>query len=133
MYMTVMKEVGREPEVIHCFDSNRPKNMEIFKNYVQENGCPDALFCHNDICAISAYHAACNLGIKIPDDMALIGCDGLQEGQYLSVPLSTIIIPVDEMARYAWQILKTKMEYPDAKEQKIWLNAKLALRESSRS
>jgi LacI family transcriptional regulator len=132
-YLSVMKEAGRKPEIIEGADNDRAKSRQLFKDYVQSNGCPDALFCHNDSVAVSVYRAACDLGIKIPDDMALIGCDGLLEGEYMAIPLSTIVTPVDEMAKHAWQFLKTRLNFPDTKSQKITLDAKLQLRESSES
>jgi DNA-binding LacI/PurR family transcriptional regulator len=60
-----------------------------------------------------------------------VGCDGLPESEYLSTPLSTIEFPFKELTHWSWQFLKNRIENPDIAPQRIILNAKLALRESS--
>lgn len=130
-YLNVMKAAGREPEMIITIDNDQVSNRRIFTEYVREHGCPDGLFCHNDSGAIAVYQAATAAGIKIPEDMALIGCDGLLEGDYFPAPLSTIVYPVNDMAAYAWQFLKTRLDDPHTEHQMITLDAKLMLRQSS--
>ncbi|MFO7847212.1 MAG: LacI family DNA-binding transcriptional regulator [Balneolaceae bacterium] len=49
---------------------------------------PDAIFCGNDTLAIGAYHAISKLGMKIPDDIAIMGYDNIKFTKYLD--LSTI-------------------------------------------
>ncbi|WP_316745596.1 LacI family DNA-binding transcriptional regulator [Streptomyces sp. MK7] len=51
---------------------------------------PDAVFCYNDLLAIGAMHALTRAGVRIPDDIAVIGVDGIQEGRYSSPALTTI-------------------------------------------
>ena len=55
---------------------------------------PDALFCHNDVIAIGVYHGLRRAGLRVPEDIALIGFDGLEEGQCLDVPLTTVETPI---------------------------------------
>lgn len=46
---------------------------------------PDAIFCSNDTQAIGAYNAIDKLGMKIPDDIALMGYDGIKFTKYLDL------------------------------------------------
>lgn len=59
----------------------------------------DALFVGNDQMALSALHTAAERGIRIPDDLAVIGFDGIPESEFYSPPLSTIFQNQDELGR----------------------------------
>lgn len=51
---------------------------------------PDAVFCYNDPTALGAMSAILDAGLRIPEDIALIGCGNVHYSQFLRVPLSTI-------------------------------------------
>jgi DNA-binding LacI/PurR family transcriptional regulator len=51
---------------------------------------PDAVFAYNDLIAIGALRAACELGITVPDDIAVVGFDDIEEGRYSNPTLTTI-------------------------------------------
>jgi LacI family transcriptional regulator len=99
--------------------------------YAESNVLPDAIFCHNDDAAIAAYRALCDIGAQVPGDVALIGCDGIEDTEYLATPLTTIAQPYEDLTKYAWQFLKRRIDEPDASPQEVTLNAALVIRESS--
>ncbi|AKU15659.1 LacI family transcriptional regulator [Luteipulveratus mongoliensis] len=51
---------------------------------------PDAVFCCNDLLAVGALHEAVRSGLRVPEDIAIIGFDGSDESRYSLPPLSTI-------------------------------------------
>jgi LacI family transcriptional regulator len=51
---------------------------------------PDAVFCYNDLSAIGAMDAAMQAGLRIPQDIAFIGCGNLRYAEYLRVPLTSV-------------------------------------------
>jgi DNA-binding LacI/PurR family transcriptional regulator len=51
---------------------------------------PDAVFAYNDLIAIGAMRAACELGVAVPDDIAVVGFDDIEEGRYSNPTLTTI-------------------------------------------
>ena len=51
---------------------------------------PDAVFCYNDLSAIGAMDAAMQAGLRIPQDIAFIGCGNLRYADYLRVPLTSV-------------------------------------------
>lgn len=53
---------------------------------------PDALFCFNDLLALGAMRALADLGLRCPQDVAVVGVDGIEDGVY-SVPSLTTIAP----------------------------------------
>lgn len=62
---------------------------------------PEAVFCYNDTTAIGVYHGLRRAGIRVPDDIGLVGFDGIEEGQCLDVPLTTVACPPQPLATIA--------------------------------
>jgi len=100
-------------------------------SYIERFGCPNGIFCYNDDMALGAYRGLCDLGLRVPEQVALVGCDGIEDTQYLETPLSTIVQPVEEMCALAWQFLQKRMQEPDYICQQGIITAKLEIRASS--
>jgi LacI family transcriptional regulator len=66
---------------------------------------PTAIFCANDLMAVGAYEALHELGLRIPDDVAVMGYDDREIAQHLHPPLSTVLLPHFEMGSIAVEIL----------------------------
>lgn len=66
---------------------------------------PTALFCANDVIALGAMDAAHGLGLHIPEDVALVGFDDLDEAGWATFQLTTIGVPFDAMVDSAVQLL----------------------------
>ena len=62
---------------------------------------PTALFCSNDLLAISVIGALRRRGLRVPDDVSVIGFDGISAGTHLSPTLATVVQPSREMGRVA--------------------------------
>ena len=62
---------------------------------------PTAIFCFNDRVAIGCYEALAQRGLRVPQDMSVIGFDNDDLVANLQPPLSTMVLPHDEMARWA--------------------------------
>jgi LacI family transcriptional regulator len=62
---------------------------------------PSAVFCFNDRMAIGCYQAAQSLGLRIPQDVSIMGFDDEDLSGFLDPGLSTMVLPHDEMARWA--------------------------------
>lgn len=130
-YSSVMAQAGLAPEMLRVESALRADIRQSVRDYITSQGCPEALFCYNDESAIAAYRALCDLGLRVPDDIALVGCDGIEDTEYLAVPISTIVLPTVETCRLAWQFLERRMQDPDAPPQRIVLQPTFVIRESS--
>ena len=130
-YATVMRKSGMKPEYIVISDRARRVVRQEIQEYVRAHGCPDGIFCCNDDEAIGAYRGLRDMGVRIPEDVALVGCDGIEDTECLDVPISTIVMPVEEMCRTAWQFLKRRIQNPGIPQQQTVLRTHLAVRESS--
>lgn len=66
---------------------------------------PDAVICHNDLVAVGLCHGLRRGGLRIPEDVAVVGFDGIDEGQYLEKPLTTVVSPSEALVDTAIEIL----------------------------
>jgi LacI family transcriptional regulator len=66
---------------------------------------PSAIFCANDLMAVGCYEALRELGLRIPQDLAVMGYDDREIAQHLHPPLSTVLLPHFEMGSIAAEIL----------------------------
>jgi LacI family transcriptional regulator len=71
---------------------------------------PTAIFAFNDLMAIGLMQAADERGRRVPDDLAVIGFDGLALAEYTSPPLSTVAQPVAEMSAAAIAMLLDRIK-----------------------
>lgn len=75
-----------------------------------------ALFCFNDNVALGVYTACRAYRLKIPENLSVIGFDGIPIGEILDVPLSTVLQPAKEMGCAAAQLLQTMLRSPTQAE-----------------
>lgn len=70
-----------------------------------KSGMPDAIFAANDLMAVGAAHALRELGVSMPEEIALVGFDDLRTSRYLAPPLTTVAQPFAEVGRAAFERL----------------------------
>lgn len=64
-----------------------------------------AVFASNDVMAIGAIRALKESGLRVPEDVAVVGFDGIHLGHYIDPPLTTVRQPIYEMGRAACRLL----------------------------
>lgn len=75
---------------------------EMMRSLLELPGArPTAVLVYNDLTAIGALRALHDAGIRVPDDMALVGTDGIELGEYTTPPLTTVDHPREELGRLA--------------------------------
>ncbi len=92
---------------------------------------PDAVFCYNDLTAIGAMNAAAEAGLRIPQDIAFIGCGNFRYADYLKVPLSSVDHSTSALGAEAGKLALSLMDQPDQPPQTIVLEPKVIARASS--
>jgi DNA-binding LacI/PurR family transcriptional regulator len=75
-----------------------------------ERGRPDAVFSANDKMAAGVIHCLRDSGLRIPDDVALVGFDDRDLCQFVTPRLTTIALPLREMGRRAFEVLLGNIE-----------------------
>lgn len=92
---------------------------------------PDAVFCYNDLTAIGAMHATSEAGLRIPEDVAFVGCGNLHYSRYLRIPLSSIDQSTGRLGECAGQLALDLMQDGVRAPQQIALEPRLVVRASS--
>lgn len=83
--------------------------VQGFARISRGQGPPTALFCVNDFVAVGAYNAALAAGLSIPEDVTIVGFDDVSMASWPAFELTTVNVPVAEMARAATQLLITRL------------------------
>jgi len=91
---------------------------------------PHAVFTGNDAMAVGAYHALYQAGLKVPQDMAVVGYDDIELARYMTPPLTTIHQPKDELGELAVDVLIHRMAQPALEQQRLFLTPELVERGS---
>lgn len=93
--------------------------------------CPDttAAFCMSDTAAFGVIRALADLGLRVPQDVSVMGVDGIELGRYTTPRLSTVVQPVKEIARQSMHVLADLMENGGAPKH-VTVKAALEIRES---
>jgi DNA-binding LacI/PurR family transcriptional regulator len=91
---------------------------------------PTAVFCICDLMAIGALRALYEAGVRVPDDMALAGFDGILLGQFTTPALTTMSQPREEMGRLGADMLFSLLDGHQALPREHVLAGELLIRES---
>ncbi len=93
---------------------------------------PSAIFALNDMLAIGFVHRLRQEGVRVPDDVAVVGFDDMPFAQFCEVPLTTIAYPKYEMGRMAAEMLLERIQAFDRVQEveHVLLQPKLVIRQS---
>ena len=92
---------------------------------------PDAVFCYNDLTAIGAIEATLEAGLRVPEDIAFVGCGNLRYANYLKVPLSSVDHGTAELGRVAGELALELSADPEREPKSILLPSTLVVRAST--
>jgi DNA-binding LacI/PurR family transcriptional regulator len=91
---------------------------------------PTAVFAFNDQVAIGALHALRTLGVRVPDDVAVVGFDGIALGAFTSPELTTIEQPRFEVGQRAVELVFEMLDGAPSSPTQVTLPVRLVVRES---
>jgi DNA-binding LacI/PurR family transcriptional regulator len=100
---------------------HREGGAEAMRQLLTLKEPPDAVFCFNDLMALGAIRALHQAGLRIPDDVAVIGYDDIEEGRYATPSLTTIAPDKKQLGELAVSFLigrinKTRTALPETVE-----------------
>lgn len=119
--------ISQDPDIVFAGPYTEEFGSSIFTYLIENPDPPTAIFCSSDITAVGLLGAADQYGLKIPDDLSIIGCDGIHVGQWLKPSLTTLRQPIDDIARTAIDLLTG-----DEPPRQVQLPLNLVIRNSTR-
>jgi LacI family transcriptional regulator len=117
--------------VVHQ-EFTRSSGYELTQRLLALPNRPTALFCADDLIALGAMDALLDSGLRVPEDISVIGVDDVQAASLRQVALTTVRQPTAEMGRRAVQLLLERIRgRPDAEPIDIVLRPRLIVRRTS--
>jgi LacI family transcriptional regulator len=122
------------PELIMQLDrdiSSPELGYPVVKHLIDKKRKFTALVCFNDVAAIGAIRGLRDLGLRVPEDISVIGFDDIKAAAFLSPGLTTIRQPLAEMGRFAAQCLVNRLNRTEEFREQVAFEPELVVREST--
>jgi LacI family transcriptional regulator len=97
--------IAFDPLLVRDGNYRGPQTDDAARELLTSPERPSAIFAANDLSAIRVLHVAAELGIRVPEDLSVIGFDDVPEAASATPPLTTMAQPLVEMGAQALQIL----------------------------
>ncbi|MBN2710880.1 MAG: GntR family transcriptional regulator [Planctomycetes bacterium] len=115
-------------------DFQAPGGFEAMKSLLENHADLSAVFCMNDEMAAGAIQAICeNSNKNIPNDISVVGFDDIYLASQISPRLTTVNVPVEEMAKTAVQKLTKRMSGDEEVPTSVTLATSIVVRDSTKA
>ncbi len=98
---------------------------------LSQPGRPDAFFCISDVLACAAIKASLAAGLRVPQDVAVVGFDNIQFSRMMNPTITTVCQPFDQLGTLAVEMLVRVINGDDEHIESIHLGCELMIREST--
>jgi len=134
-FSTSLKECGIAPHSAWIVEGNHTMEGGIaaMERLLAAKKMPTAVMCSNDMTAIGVLHKLYRAGLRVPDDLSVIGFDDIHITEVTIPPLTTVQMSRFELARAAVTALRAHVENPDdpAPKRDYKIQTDLIVREST--
>ncbi|MFI6325543.1 LacI family DNA-binding transcriptional regulator [Nonomuraea sp. NPDC050556] len=117
--------------VAHVRDFHRSDGAAAMAQLLDSGTPPDAVFCFNDTLALGALRTLLSRGIRVPEDVALIGFDDIEDGRFSTPTLSTIAPDKAHIADAAVTLLTNRLTATPGPPQELCAPHRLIPRETT--
>jgi LacI family transcriptional regulator, repressor for deo operon, udp, cdd, tsx, nupC, and nupG len=127
------------------FDANLPVRDELIfadnfryetgyhaaSNFMHEKNPPTGIVAANDVLALGCVKYLINNNYRVPEDVAVIGFDGIQLSSLYDPSISTVAQPITEMGQAAGDMIIARIEKPSSKRMQAIFQSDLVIRKST--
>ena len=92
---------------------------------------PTAILASNDVMAMGAMDAVRSRGLRVPEDVSIIGFDDIPQSAFVHPALTTVHQPLEQMGRVATQMLLDLLNNPEERSYRLELPTELVIRDST--
>lgn len=125
-------QMDSDPDLIRIGDTQLfDMGYDAGTQLLQMKNPPTAIFSLTDVTAVGVMHAAMDMGLRIPEDLSLIGYDDLPIASYIVPQLTTVRQPLLEMAKMSVHFLMKSLEDPEVESERAVLPTELIVRGST--
>jgi LacI family transcriptional regulator len=123
--------IGVDPTLIVTAPSIGPEGgYQAARRLLELPARPTGLFCFRDLMAMGVYQAAMEAGLRIPQDLSIVGFDNMEFTAGLYPALTTVALPHYEMGSWGVEQLLALMESPTERAKQVRLSGQLVRRRS---
>jgi LacI family transcriptional regulator len=106
--------------------------MRAMERILKNKELPTAVMCSNDMTAIGGLRVLAKAGMRVPDDISVIGFDDIHLAEFVNPPLTTVRMSRNDLARAAFTALRSHVEPTHAHAKKAWpISTTLTVRQST--
>lgn len=124
-------EIDFDPALVRAGSWHESSGYALARDLMTQRHPPDALFCMSDSLAAGALEALAELGLRVPQDVAVMGFDNRAFAQHQRPPLTTIALPLIEMGRLAGEMLLSAIQEGEWQAALHRVPCSLVIRQSS--
>lgn len=131
-YRAALKDHGIpvDPHLVCEGNFMQPQGYQNAQRLLSLPEPPTAIFSSNDMMAFGVMEAARERGLRLPEDLSIVGFDDIPQASYVHPALTTVRQPLEEMGRSAAHLLLKYIAHPNAEIERIELPTRLIIRES---
>lgn len=131
-FRRALAEVGAEmePEAIVRGNWRHSGGEEGANELLRRDLRLTAIFAFNDVMAVGAIGALRRAGLRVPEDISVIGFDNISQASALFPGVTTIAQPIAELGQASVRLLLNRLAHPDAAHCRMMLGVRLIERES---
>ncbi|MFK4109583.1 LacI family DNA-binding transcriptional regulator [Streptomyces sp. NPDC002176] len=134
-YRSALESAGlpADPALIREGDFHHESGHRLGLDLLGRPDRPTAVFAGNDLQALGLYEAARELGLRVPEDVSVVGFDDLPVARWVGPPLTTVRQPLTEMAEAAARLVLElgRGEQRERKATRLELATSLVVRSST--
>ncbi|VFS94584.1 Catabolite control protein [Raoultella planticola] len=118
-------------QVAYASDLSAAAGKAAMETLLASKERPDAVFAVADSLAAGALRAIAQAGLRVPDDIAVMGFDGTELAEMVSPQLTTVEQPSRDIGRTAVTLLLKKIDNPDATAERVMMDWRIIARASA--
>ena len=132
-YVDALLRHGLQPDPARALEAEPAAlaGREVAARLLRLEPRPDALFCFSDMVAVGVIEECLERGLRIPEDLAVVGYADLDFSRFTRVPLTTVRQPRNEIGRLAARMLLDQIRGKPLEEPQAVLPVELVVREST--
>jgi DNA-binding LacI/PurR family transcriptional regulator len=129
---TALAAAGIEPDGLVAYaDFGVKGGGDALGELLDRRDRPTAIICSSDMMAIGALHEAARRGLHVPDELSIVGFDGIDATKWSVPELTTVEQPIAQIADIAVQTLETLIGQPGTSLPNSYFRPVLRVRASS--
>lgn len=133
-FIKIMNDFGLNADESNCFTSDyrfEKAGYDLANRLVDEGNVPTAIICSYDEIAFGTISALSQRGIKVPEDVSVVGINNVPAAEFYPIPLTTLDKCGDDYCDKIVKTMQKMLENPDYQQEQILQEFKLVIRKST--